>query len=247
VTLLISRAHEGAFVTTTPIRGYDVWPDGRRFLVTNRVEVPPETPAELVLVRELARRAQGTSATGDVECPLGPGKIGDGTCYRPPQAEATMTIPRTLTRFVCVAFACASVMLQAQANQGRGQAQGQAGRAAGQGGQPQGRGQASDEANRGKVEQVKAGQEGFVTIFDGTSMKGWSVSGKSRHSNGVKFLDWTDTMPRLSDGYLALQVHGGTEWVNGPAFRSADSSRDGDTDYTKRYVRYRNVRIKTLR
>ena len=65
--------------------------------------------------------------------------------------------------------------------------------------------------------------------------------------NGVKFLDWTDTMPRLSDGYLALQVHGGTEWVNGPAFRSADSSRDGDADYTKRYVRYRNVRIKTLR
>jgi 3-keto-disaccharide hydrolase/Protein kinase domain len=128
----------------------------------------------------IARRGQGANAAGRV------GRTSDGTCYRPPQAEATMIIARTLTGFVCVAFACASVMLQAQANQGRGQAQGQAGRAAGQGGQPQGRGQASDEANRGKVEQVKTGQQGFVTIFDGTSMKGWSVSGKSRHSNVSK-------------------------------------------------------------
>jgi hypothetical protein len=259
----------------------------------------------------------------------------------------------------------------------------------------QGRGQASDEANRGKVEQVRTGQEGFVTIFDGTSMKGWSISAKSRHSaaggnktgghweirdgvliasqdspgngglfitdqkyndlevaldmrndfgldsglylrstdtgmayqvmidyrtngslagvygenmtpgfnvaafhffdapdrlmtegeaypmpvlpaawpifwkhgqwneirarivgnpatvttwiNGVKFMEWTDTIPRLADGYLALQVHGGLEFVHGSAFRSVDGSPAGNTDYTKRYVRYRNIRLKTLR
>ena len=65
--------------------------------------------------------------------------------------------------------------------------------------------------------------------------------------NGVKFIDWTDTIPRLADGYLALQVHGGLEFVQGSAFRSADGARAGDTDYTKRYLRYRNIRIKTLR
>ena len=80
-----------------------------------------------------------------------------------------MTIPRTFTTLLCGALACAAFMLQAQANQGSGQA-------------PR-KGQASDEANRGKVEQVKAGQEGFVSIFDGTSMNGWSISAQSRHSN----------------------------------------------------------------
>jgi hypothetical protein len=293
---------------------------------------------------------------------------------------------RTLLGLVGAALASASVML-AHANQATGQAQGQ-------GGQPR-RGQASDEENRGKVEQVRAGQEGFATIFDGTSIKGWTISAKSRHSrtsdnktaghweirdgvlvasqdtpgngglfitdrkysdfevvldmrndfgldsglylrstedgtayqvmidyrtngsvagvygenmkpgfnvaafhffdapdrimtegeaspmpvlpaawpmfwkhgqwneirarivgnpatvttwiNGVKFIDWTDTIPRLADGYLALQVHGGLEFVQGSAFRSADGARAGDTDYTKRDVRYRNVRIKTLR
>jgi hypothetical protein len=65
--------------------------------------------------------------------------------------------------------------------------------------------------------------------------------------NGVRFADWTDTMPRLADGYLALQVHGGTEWVNGTAFLSADGAQAGASDYTQRFVRYRNIRIKTLR
>lgn len=297
---------------------------------------------------------------------------------------------RSLTRAICVALACASMLLHVEASQVRGQAQ-----ARGQAqGQRQGRGQASDEANKDKVDEVKAGQQGFVTIFDGTSMRGWSVSAKSRHSNasqnrsggrweirdgvligsqdvpgngglfitdqkygdfevvldmrndfgldsglylrstedgmayqvmidyrsngsvagvygenmrpgfnvaafhflnapdriftvgeafpmpvlpaawttfwrhgqwnelrarivgnpatvttwvnGVKFAEWPDTMPRLSEGYLALQVHGGLEYVQGAPFYSADGSRDGEADYTKRYVRYRNVRIKTL-
>jgi hypothetical protein len=287
--------------------------------------------------------------------------------------------PRFLT-IACAIVACASIVTHGQT----------AGR-----GTPQGRGQASDEANRNKVDEVKAGRDGFVTIFDGTSMKGWTVSARSRHSstsknqsggrweirdgvligsqdipgngglfitdqrysdfevvldtrndfgldsglylrstaegmayqimidyrsngsvggvygenmkpgfnvaafhflnapdriftvgeafpmpvlpaawttfwrhgqwnelrarivgnpasvttwiNGVKFSDWTDTMPRLSDGYLALQVHGGTEYVNGAAFYSADGARDGADDYTKRYARYRNIRIKTLK
>jgi hypothetical protein len=45
---------------------------------------------------------------------------------------------------------------------------------------------------------------------------------------GVKFMDFTDTEKRLPDaGGIALQVHGGG-------------------DYTKQFVRYRNVRVKEL-
>lgn len=45
---------------------------------------------------------------------------------------------------------------------------------------------------------------------------------------GVKFLEYTDTEKRLPDrGGIALQVHGGG-------------------DYTKQFVRYRNVRVKDL-
>jgi hypothetical protein len=288
--------------------------------------------------------------------------------------------PRLLLAVACATLVWAPAALLGQAGPGRAQER---------------RGQASDEANKDKVDEVSAGREEFVTIFDGTSMRGWSVSAKSRHSNvsqnqsggrwdirdgvligsqdvpgngglfitdqkygdfevvletrndfgldsglylrsteegmayqvmidyrsngsvagvygenmrpgfnvaafhflnapnrlftvdeafpmpvlpaswptfwrhgewneirarivgnpatvttwinGVKFLEWTDTMPRLADGYLALQVHGGTEWVNGPAFHSADGARGGETDYTQRYARYRNIRIKTLR
>jgi hypothetical protein len=261
-------------------------------------------------------------------------------------------------------------------------------------GQPLRQGQASDEANKDKIDEVNASQAGFVTIFDGTSMKGWSVSAKSRHSNasgnktgghwaiedgaltarqdtpgngglfitdakygdfevvlemrndfgvdsgiylrsndngdayqvmvdyrrngalagvygenfrpgvnvapfffldapdrifttaqapmpvlpgswpsfwrhgqwnefrarivgnpahvitwinGVQFLDWTDTLPRASDGYLAVQLHGGVEFVHGKNWVGVDSSTGGDTDYTKRVIRYRNIRIKLLR
>ena len=46
---------------------------------------------------------------------------------------------------------------------------------------------------------------------------------------GVKFMEYTDTEKRLPDkGGIALQVHGGG-------------------DYTKQYVRYRNVRVKELK
>jgi hypothetical protein len=45
---------------------------------------------------------------------------------------------------------------------------------------------------------------------------------------GVKFLEWTDKQKRLPDkGAIALQVHGGG-------------------DYTKQFVRYRNIRVKLL-
>jgi hypothetical protein len=45
---------------------------------------------------------------------------------------------------------------------------------------------------------------------------------------GVKFLEYTDTEKRLADkGGIALQVHGG--------------------DYTKQFVRHRNIRVKELK
>jgi hypothetical protein len=44
----------------------------------------------------------------------------------------------------------------------------------------------------------------------------------------VKFMDWTETVKRHPDtGGIALQVHGGG-------------------DYTKQFVRYRNIYIKRL-
>ena len=46
--------------------------------------------------------------------------------------------------------------------------------------------------------------------------------------NGVKFMEWTDTEKRHPDkGGIALQMHGGA-----------------DRDYTKQFVRYRNIRVK---
>lgn len=46
--------------------------------------------------------------------------------------------------------------------------------------------------------------------------------------NGVKFMEWTETQKRHPDtGGIALQVHGGG-------------------DYTKQFVRYRNIRLKKL-
>jgi hypothetical protein len=46
--------------------------------------------------------------------------------------------------------------------------------------------------------------------------------------NGLKIMDWTDTEKRLPDrGHIALQVHGGG-------------------DFTKQFVRYRNIRVRRL-
>lgn len=46
--------------------------------------------------------------------------------------------------------------------------------------------------------------------------------------NGVRFMEWSDTEARHNpDGRIALQVHGGG-------------------DYTRQFVRYRNVRVKVL-
>jgi len=65
--------------------------------------------------------------------------------------------------------------------------------------------------------------------------------------NGVQFVDYTDTVSRLSEGYIALQVHGGLEFVNGKDWVGVDGSTGGDTDYTKRFVRFRNIRLKELK
>ena len=44
----------------------------------------------------------------------------------------------------------------------------------------------------------------------------------------VKIMEWTETEKRLEDkGHIAVQVHGGG-------------------DFTKQYVRYRNIRVKLL-
>jgi hypothetical protein len=43
------KLFEGRFNLTGPVRGYDVTPDGRRFLMVQPRESPPQ-PVELVLV-----------------------------------------------------------------------------------------------------------------------------------------------------------------------------------------------------
>jgi Tol biopolymer transport system component len=52
---------QGGFGGTGPARGYDVTPDGTRFLFVRGVELPPPPPAQLVLVehwsQELKRKA----------------------------------------------------------------------------------------------------------------------------------------------------------------------------------------------
>jgi hypothetical protein len=48
---------------------------------------------------------------------------------------------------------------------------------------PQRQGQAFDEQFKNRIDEVRAGHAAFVTIFDGTSMNGWSVSAKPRHSS----------------------------------------------------------------
>ena len=65
--------------------------------------------------------------------------------------------------------------------------------------------------------------------------------------NGVQFVDYTDSISRLPEGHIALQVHGGLEFVNGKDWVGVDGSTGGDTDYTKRFVRFRNIRVKELK
>ena len=45
---------EGNFSTTFPARGYDVTPDGQRFLFVRHLEPPPPPPGQLVLVENFA-------------------------------------------------------------------------------------------------------------------------------------------------------------------------------------------------
>jgi hypothetical protein len=50
-------------ISTTPIRGYDVTPDGRRFLMVETKERPPIKATQMILVQnwveELKRRVAG--------------------------------------------------------------------------------------------------------------------------------------------------------------------------------------------
>ena len=49
------KLFEGRFTFTGPVRGYDVTPDGRRFLMVQPRDAPPQPPVELVLVGELVQ------------------------------------------------------------------------------------------------------------------------------------------------------------------------------------------------
>jgi hypothetical protein len=44
------KLFEGRFSMTGPVRGYDVTPDGNRFLMVRPKDLPPQPPIELVLV-----------------------------------------------------------------------------------------------------------------------------------------------------------------------------------------------------
>jgi hypothetical protein len=57
------KLFEGRYTMTAPVRGYDVTPDGQRFLMVRPVDPPPEPASELVLVEnwfeELKRLVPG--------------------------------------------------------------------------------------------------------------------------------------------------------------------------------------------
>ena len=45
-----TRLFEGAYATNTPARGYDVTPDGQRFVMVQEKERPPVTITQMILV-----------------------------------------------------------------------------------------------------------------------------------------------------------------------------------------------------
>jgi hypothetical protein len=55
-----TQLFEGVYGGTTPARGWDVTPDGRRFLLTRPIDLPPQPPSQMILVQnfgeELKRR-----------------------------------------------------------------------------------------------------------------------------------------------------------------------------------------------
>ena len=55
-----TQRFEGVYGGTSPVRGWDVTPDGRRFVVTRPIDVPPQPPSQMILVQnfgeELKRR-----------------------------------------------------------------------------------------------------------------------------------------------------------------------------------------------
>jgi hypothetical protein len=54
------KLFEGRYGSTTPARGWDVTPDGKRFLLTRPVDRPQPPPSQMILVvnfsEELKRR-----------------------------------------------------------------------------------------------------------------------------------------------------------------------------------------------
>ena len=60
------KLFEGRYSLTGPVRGYDVTPDGKRFLMVQQLDPAPEPPSELVLVdnwiEELKRRVPTTNS-----------------------------------------------------------------------------------------------------------------------------------------------------------------------------------------
>jgi hypothetical protein len=50
---------EGAFRTDGPVRGYDVTPDGQRFLMVQEVPLPPSRVSQMVLVQNWTTELTG--------------------------------------------------------------------------------------------------------------------------------------------------------------------------------------------
>jgi Tol biopolymer transport system component/tRNA A-37 threonylcarbamoyl transferase component Bud32 len=58
------RLFEGRYSFTGPVRGYDVTPDGTRFLMVQARDLPPQPPIELVLVQNWTAALAGSPVAG---------------------------------------------------------------------------------------------------------------------------------------------------------------------------------------
>jgi Tol biopolymer transport system component len=56
------KLFEGRYTMSDPVRGYDVTPDGRRFLMVRPLDPPPEPASELVLVENWLEEVKGRAA-----------------------------------------------------------------------------------------------------------------------------------------------------------------------------------------
>ena len=95
---------------------------------------------------------------------------------------------------------------------------------------------AAGEASAAAAEETEA-EAGFRPIFDGRTLKGWHASAQTGHSrasghkSGGRWVVHGGAIVGSQDipgnGGIGLQLHGGG-------------------DFTKQYVRYRNLRVKRL-